>query len=585
MSIEPGDAVAGDAIAVIGLSCRFPGAPDPDAFWRLLRDGGDAVREVPPERSELGVGVRAGFLDRVDEFDPEFFGISPREAAVMDPQQRLMLELSWEALEDAGILPGTLDGSRTGVFAGAIWDDYAKLAYSHGPEAVTHTSITGLSRGLIANRVSYALGLQGPSLVVDSAQSSSLVAVHMAAESLRSAESTLALAGGVSLMVIGDGFVVGDKFGALSPDGRAYTFDDRANGYVRGEGGAVVVLKLLRQAIADGDPIHCVIHGGAVNNDGGGDTLTAPRGAAHEDVLRRAYAHARVDPAEVHFVELHGTGTPVGDPIEAAALGAVLGSGRPDGFPLLVGSVKTNIGHLEGAAGIAGLVKAVLCVRERTLVPSLNFRTPNPRIPLEALRLQVNDVLRPLPDGDGPLLAGVSSFGMGGTNCHLVLSSWTPPIAQPAAPVAAPVPVLVSGRTDAALRVQAERLHAHLRSHPDQSIPDVAWSLATSRSQFGQRAVLLADDRGSLVTALADLAGGRPGPGSVRGAVNGGGLAFLFTGQGSQRAGMGRELYETSAVFAEALDAVCAQFDARLDRPLRDLMFTQPDPLLLDQTV
>ncbi|MFI1356770.1 SDR family NAD(P)-dependent oxidoreductase [Streptomyces sp. NPDC020898] len=578
-----GSTVLDGSIAVVGLSCRFPGAPDPDAFWQLLANGESAVGPVPEGRPGLpaGAAVRpAGFLGRIDTFEPEFFGISPREAAAMDPQQRLVLELAWESLENSGIRPAELRDTSAGVFIGAIWDDYAKLAHQYGAQSVTHHSITGTSRGVIANRVSYVLGLRGPSLVVDTGQSSSLVAVQLACESLRSSESSVALAGGVSLNLVPEGFAVAEGFGALSAEGRTYAFDSRADGYVRGEGGGVVVLKTLRRAIADGDQVYCVIRGGAVNNDGGGATLTTPRGAAQEDVLRRAYSAAGVEPSATRFVELHGTGTPVGDPVEAAALGAVLGAGRAEDAPLLVGSVKTNIGHLEGAAGIAGLVKAALCLRAGTLVPSLNFERPNPAIPLDELRIAVGDATVALrgPE-DGPVVAGVSSFGMGGTNCHLVLTDWPgAPVAEDAVvPVAAPVAVPLSGRTEEGLRAQADRLLRHLTDRPGTGTADVAYSLAATRTHFKQRAVVLADNRAGLLASLGALAGGESAPGLVTGSASDSTTAFLFTGQGSQRHGMGRELYETFPVFARALDEVCGHLDAELDRPLREVMFADAD--------
>ncbi|WP_116439382.1 type I polyketide synthase, partial [Pseudofrankia sp. EUN1h] len=594
-----------EPVAVVGLACRLPGAPDPAAFWELLRAGAEAVTDVPPGRPGFGARSagarppRAGFVDGVDRFDPEFFGISPREAVDMDPQQRLALELAWEALEDAGIVPATRRGTRTGVYLGAIWDDYAKLADRLGPGAVNGRTITGLSRGVIANRVSYALGFQGPSLVVDTAQSSSLVAVHLACESLRRGETDLALAGGVSLNLLPEGFTVAERFGALSPTGRAHTFDARADGYVRGEGGGVVVLKTLSQALADGDTVYCLVRGGAVNNDGGGDTLTAPSESAQRDVLRRAYADAGVDPARVRFVELHGTGTPAGDPVEAAALGAVVGRGRPAASPLLVGSVKTNIGHLEGAAGIAGFLKAALSLRERTLPPSLNYERPNPAIPLDALGLEVavTRVDLTADDADGPVFAGVSSFGMAGTNCHLVLSDATG-LSAPAAGNGAgstgsepgPVTVLLSGHVDAALRTQAQRLREHLAAHADLTLPDLARTTALTRSHLTHRAALLADSRDGLAAALGDLAGGRPSPRVVRAAAEPAerGLAFLFTGQGSQRPGMGAALHVAQPAFADAFDAACRELDKHLDRSVRDLVLgpaDAPAAALLDQTV
>ncbi|MEU7580142.1 polyketide synthase, partial [Streptomyces sp. NPDC041068] len=464
---------------MIGLSCRFPQASGPAEFWQLLRDGVDAISEAPSERwgsAELfdtdpstpgkSVSRWGGFLDRVDEFDPRFFGISPREAAAMDPQQRLMLELSWEALESSGIAPSALRESRTGVFVGAIWDDYAELARGRGLDGIGPHTLTGQSRSLIANRVSYALGLRGPSLVVDTGQSSSLVAVHQAVQALRSGECSLALAGGVNLMLSGASTVETSKFGGLSPDGRCRTFDADANGFVRGEGGGLVALKRLDDALADNDRILCVIRGSAINNDGGGEGLTAPRGEAQEDVLRAAYEQAGIAPERVQYVELHGTGTRVGDPIEAAALGAVLGAAARErsSSALRVGSVKTNVGHLEAAAGIAGLLKAVLAMRFREIPPSLHFRSVNPAIPLDELNLRVQTELEQWPTRpDEPMVAGVSSFGMGGTNCHVVLEQ-APPSEQrkpgePAEPAQMPVvPWVLSGRGVEALGGQAGRL-------------------------------------------------------------------------------------------------------------------------------
>ncbi|MTD58857.1 type I polyketide synthase, partial [Amycolatopsis pithecellobii] len=554
-----------EAIAVVGLSCRFPGAPDPGRYWQLLRDGVDAVTEAPPGRWESASlpTRRGGFLTGIDEFDPAFFGISPREAATMDPQQRLVLELSWEGLEDAGIVPATLRDSRTSVYMGAIWDDYATLMHRQGIDAIGRHTVTGSHRSIIANRVSYTLGLRGPSVAVDAGQSSSLVAVHMAAESLRSGESTMAVAGGVNLNILPESTMGAHQFGGLSPDGRCFTFDARANGYVRGEGGGLVVLKPLRAALADGDRVYCVILGSAVNNDGATDGLTVPGAEGQQAVLREAYRRAGVDPLEVGYVELHGTGTKVGDPIEAAALGAVLGAGRPADAPLAVGSAKTNIGHLEGAAGIAGLLKAVLGLHHRQLPPSLNFEHPHPAIPLAQLGLRVQRELGPWPADREPL-AGVSSFGMGGTNCHVVLGDAGVVTEQPSR---TPPPVLVvpvSGRTAPARASQARRLLEHARSHPDLPPADLGFAAATSRTAFRHRAAVVGSDRDGILAGLAALAGEDRAPSVVTGETVEGRTAFLFPGQGSQRVGMGRDLYRQFEVYARAYDEVCAHLDPGL---------------------
>ncbi|WP_344077889.1 type I polyketide synthase, partial [Nocardiopsis metallicus] len=567
------------AIAVVGVSCRLPGAEGPEEFWRLLREGTSAVGTTPPERRGDGEGPnRGGYLDQVADFDARFFGISPREAAATDPQQRLVLELAWQALEDAGIVPATLRDSSTSVFVGSLRDDYTGLLYRHGTEAITQHTMTGTNRGVIANRVSYHLGLHGPSLTVDSAQSSSLVAVHLAAESLRSGESTTALAAGVNLNLLPENGVTEQRFGALSPDGNTYTFDARANGFVPGEGAGVLVLKPLAAALANGDRVRAVILGSAVNNDGATEGLTVPGSEAQERVIARAVEQAGVRPQDVQYVELHGTGTPVGDPIEAAALGAALGSSRDGGHPLRVGSVKTNIGHLEGAAGIAGLIKTLLSLEHRELPPSLNFASANPAIPLERLNLAVQTETAPWPEPDRPLVAGVSSFGMGGTNAHVVLGE-APAHAPAHTPATEPgqagpghgepaAPWVLSAKSPEALRGQAARLLDHLAERPDAEPADIGYSLATTRTFFPHRAVL---DPGNH-EALAALAAGRTHPGTATGRTDEGGLAYVFTGQGAQRQGMGQELHEASPVFATAFDEVCAALDPHLERPLREVI-------------
>ncbi|MBC2874423.1 MULTISPECIES: type I polyketide synthase [Streptomyces] len=644
-----------EPVAVVGMACRLPGASDPAAFWRLLSEGRDAVRPTPParRRADSGLTGPGGYLDRVDGFDADFFRVSPREAVAMDPQQRLLLELSWEAFEDAGIRPPDLARSRTGVFVGAIWDDYTHVLrrQAHRHQAVTRHTMTGVHRSILANRISYTHHLTGPSLTVDTAQSSSLVALHLACESLRNGESELALAGGVNLICSPESTeLAAARFGGLSATGRCHTFDARADGFVRGEGGGLVVLKPLAAARRDGDTVYCVIRGSAVNSDGATDGLTLPSGRAQQDVVRLACQDAGVTPHQVQYVELHGTGTPVGDPIEAAALGAVLGMDGARTTPLAVGSVKTNVGHLEAAAGITGFIKTALSIHHRKLPPSLNFDAPNPAIPLTGLGLVVQRRLGDWPRPERPLIAGVSSFGMGGTNGHVVLAAapdeergagraaaakpsaeptpapgesaavsvaMTPvsaettrapgesaaasvgstpvptestpaSVAAPAGPAASvPVAWPVSAHSVAALRAQATRLRDHLaaRSAPDPAA--VAHALVTRRTALTHRAVLLGGGTGELLTALDALAEGADTASVVTGeAVTEGGTAFLFSGQGAQRLGMGRALYDAFPVFADALDEAFAALDAHLDRPLRDIVFGDgPEPgTLLDRT-
>ncbi len=568
----------GPAVAVVGMACRVPGADGIGAFWRLLRDGTEAVAEAPTDRwydvPDLAPYRRGGFVDGVADFDARFFGISPREAEAMDPRQRLALELSWEALEDAGLAADGLRGSDTAVFLGAAGDDYASLVQRYGSDAVSHHSLAGLSRGLIANRISHRFGFHGPSLAVDTAQSSSLVAVHLAVESLRAGTAGLAIAGGVHLNLVPESTLALARAGALSPDGRSYTFDARANGFVRGEGAGVVVLKRLDDAVAAGDPVHCVLLGGAVNHDGDGQALTVPDAGAQQALLREAYARAGVDPREVQYVELHGTGTRAGDPVEAGALGAVLGAGRDADRPLLVGSVKTNIGHLDAAAGVVGLIKVALAVRHGELPASLNFAEPHPAIPLQEWRLRVNAATGPWP-GAAPALAGVSSFGVGGANCHLVVAA--PPPVQPAveteAAPAGPVPVPVSAESPAALRAQAERLRDRVAADEALRPADVGLSTATTRARLRHRAVVVAAGRAELTDGLAALAAGLPAENVVTATAGpASGVVWVFPGQGSQWVGMARQLWDSSPVFGARMAECERHLGELVDWSLRDVL-------------
>ncbi|MER6615929.1 type I polyketide synthase [Streptomyces xantholiticus] len=570
--------VGRNAVAVVGMSCRVPGAEDLRSFWELLREGEHAISDAPADRwptdiLELARHRQGGFVDGVGDFDAGFFGISPREAAVMDPRQRMVLELSWAALEDAFLPPESLRGSTTAVFLGATGDDYASLVHRHGADALSHHSIAGLSRGLIANRISHQLGLHGPSMTVDTVQSSSLVAVHLACESLRSGAASLALAGGVHLNLVPESTIAFARSGALSPDCRSHTFDARANGFVRGEGAGVVVLKRLAEAIADGDHVYCVLLGGAVNHDGPG-ALTVPNAEAQSALLREACRDAGVSPAQVRYVELHGTGTRAGDPVEASALAEVFCESRDAAQPLLVGSVKTNIGHLDAAAGVLGLIKVALSVRHGLLPASLNYENPNPEIPLERWKLRVNSAAAQWPDG--PRVAGVSSFGIGGTNCHLVVAAPEPrPEPQPSAEPApgTPAPVLVSARGPQALRAQARRLHDWVRDDARLRPLDVGWSTATTRSSLKGRGVVLAADREELLDGLAALADGRPSARVVTGtAAEGGGVVWVFSGQGAHWVGMAKGLWETNKVFADRMDECERLLEEFAGWTLRDVL-------------
>jgi hybrid polyketide synthase / nonribosomal peptide synthetase FtdB len=570
-----------EPVAIVGIGCRFPGAEGPAAFWNLLRDGVDAISEVPADRWDAAalydpdperpgkMNTRwGGFLDQVDTFDAAFFGVSPREAVQMDPQQRLLLEVASEALEDAGLVPERLQGTRTGVFVGVMTNDYARLVPADELEAIDAYSGTGTAYCITANRLSYVFGLKGPSLAVDTACSSSLVAVHLACQSLRLGECSIALAGGVNVILWPGHTVYFTRAGLMAPDGRCKTFDERADGFVRGEGAGVVVLKPLAQALADADPVYAVIRGSAVNQDGRSNGLTAPSLQAQVDVLEEAYRRAGISPGAVQYVEAHGTGTALGDPIEAAALGRALASGRPAGSRCGLGSVKTNIGHLEAAAGVAGLIKLALALRHREIPPSLHFERPNPKIPFESLPLYVQQALGPWPVPPGSVVAGVSSFGFGGTNAHLVLAD--APVPEKAAGAERREDLLllsISAQSPAALhrRVRSWR---NLLEDEETSLGDLCFTAAVRRSHHEHRLAVTGASRRELIECLDSFLTGEDRPGVTAGHALPGKrckLAFVFPGQGSQWAGMGRELREHEPVFLRTLEACDAAFREHVD--------------------
>jgi 8-amino-7-oxononanoate synthase len=558
-----------EPIAVIGIGCRLPGANNPQEFWKLLHDNIDAISEVPLSRWDLDtfydpdptqphkMNTRwGGFLDQIDRFDPTFFGITPREANTIDPQQRLILEVAWEALEDAGQVPQHLSGSKTGVFIGISSHDYSSLVTSNDPYA-----LTGNVNCIAANRISYVFNFRGPSLAVDTACSSSLVAVHLACQSLWNQESTLALAGGVQVILSPDLSVSFSKAGLLSPDGRCKTFDAKANGYVRSEGAGVVLLKPLSQAQKDGDPIYSVILGTAVNQDGRSNGLSAPNPEAQEAVVREAYERAGVSPGQVQYVEAHGTGTKLGDPMELKALGAVLSDGRMEGDRCAVGSVKANLGHSETAAGITGFIKVALALKHQQIPASLHFQEPNPYIDFDGLGLRVQQTLEPWPYREGAAaVAGINSFGFGGTNAHVVLQEApTQPVKFKYSTVQRPWHVLtLSAKSEPALRELSLHYQTLLAQNPMLSLADVCYCANLRRSQFKHRLVAVGSSSTEVQAQLAAFGAGETDiTGLEDGQVTGKKaprVAFLFTGQGSQYLGMGRTLYETQPTFKGILD-------------------------------
>lgn len=581
-----------EPVAVIGVGCRFPGDIDgPERLWDFLTEKKCAITAYP-DRGFTNAGTFAesgGFLKDVAGFDNRFFDIPPDEALRMDPQQRLLLEVSWEALEHAGIIPESLRLSRTGVFVGVSSTDYVRLVSASAQQKSTIWDNTGGSSSIIANRISYFLDIQGPSIVIDTACSSSLVAVHLACRSLSTWDCDIALVGGTNVLISPEPWGGFREAGILSQTGCCHAFDKSADGMVRGEGCGVIVLQRLSDARLEGRRILAILTGSAVNQDGKSNGIMAPNPSAQIGVLENACKSARVDPLEIGYVEAHGTGTSLGDRIEAHALGMVFGRKRPGSGPLMIGSIKPNIGHLEGAAGIAGLITAVLMVERGSLLPSGGFTEPNPAIPFTELGLRVVDELQEWPVVAGrPRRAGVSSFGFGGTNAHVIVEEAGSVGADTVSGRAdvggsggGVVAWVISGKTASALAAQAGRLGRYVRARPALDVVDVGYSLVSTRSVFDHRAVVVGQTRDELLAGLAGVVAGRPEAGVVCGVGKPAGkTAFVFAGQGSQWLGMGSELYAAYPVFAEALDAVVDELDRHLRYPLRDVIWGHDQDLL-----
>ncbi len=596
---------ASEPIAIVGMACRYPGGVDsPRELWRMVAEGRDGITEFPnsrgwdverlydPDPESIGTTYtkQGGFLHDAGEFDSEFFKISPREALIVDPQQRLLLEGAWEALEDAGIDPASLRGSQAGVYAGVMYQDYGAPQLGLSP---------GMSTSIVSGRVAYTLGLEGPAVTVDTACSSSLTAIHLAAQGLRGGECTLALVGGVTVLATPTVFTGFSAQRGLAADGRCKSFAEAADGVGWAEGLGVVVLERLADARANGHVVLATIRGSAVNQDGASNGLTAPNGPSQERVIRQALANARLGTGDVDMVEGHGTGTTLGDPIEATALIATYGQDRE--APLKLGSFKSNVGHTQAAAGVGGVIKAVLAMREGVMPKTLHVDEPSSKVDWEAGQVELLTEAEPWEKETGPRRAAVSSFGISGTNAHVILEqaeatpgepngrapshpSGTTATAgeqatgeeAPTPPLTHPVPLALSAKSGQALTESAARLKAHLEANPEQSLLDTAHSLLATRSAFPHRAVAVGAEREQLLDSLQAIAEGRPSPSSATATASPGRLAYLLSGQGSQRPGMGKELHETYPAYAEALNEALAELDRHLELSLRDLLFAEP---------
>jgi acyl transferase domain-containing protein/acyl carrier protein len=587
---------ASEPLAIIGIGCRFPGgANDPESFWRLMSEGREAISEVPPDRWDIDAFYdpnpdapakmstrRGGFLSGIDRFDPEFFGISPREAAGMDPQQRLLLEVAWEALEHAGQSADLLEGSRTGVFAGLCTSDYYLMRCGAGPQSIDAYAATGNAHSVAAGRISYLLGLQGPSIAVDTSCSSSLVAVHLACQSLRLGECSMALAGGVNLILNPDITITLSKSHMMAPDGRCKAFDASADGFVRAEGCGLVVLKRLSDARADGDRVLAVIRGTASNQDGKSSGLTAPNGPSQVAVIQQALANAGLQPSDVDFIEAHGTGTSLGDPIEARALADVFGPSRAADCALQIGSVKTNIGHAESAAGIAGLIKAVLALQYGRIPPNLHFKQLNPHIDWNGLAINVPTAETSWNRAKGSRVGGVSSFGFSGTNAHVVLSDLPSEefvrdaSGQEQDAGDGPLHLLpLSARTQPALAALVREYEQAFSKEPGLNFADVCHTAGIGRCHFAHRLAVVAPSLAEAKERLAAFQRGEKQAGVQEGRATNSvpGVVFMFTGQGSQYVGMGRELFETQPVFRRELKRCAEILEPLLEKPLLEVIF------------